>query len=195
MVERASLTSSDGSHGAARPEDRSVRTRGRRRAVVASAEFLLDALAITAFVVMLLSSLAQVLFRYALEIPVPWTEELARFLFVIAMLLGMAIAVREKEHIVVDFLFRKLPPAVQAAVAIAFDALILGFLVALLRGAIGLIGLNWSSRLIALNWISVGWLYAVEAFAVVLIILYVLADLVRQGRALRHDRTKESATP
>ena len=55
---------------------------------------------------MLLATIWQVLFRYVLKISVPWTEELARILFIMTMFLGIAIAIREDEHIIVDFLFK-----------------------------------------------------------------------------------------
>ena len=41
---------------------------------------------------MLLATGGQVLFRYALRISVPWTEELARILFIQTMFFGIAIA-------------------------------------------------------------------------------------------------------
>ncbi|NIO12036.1 MAG: TRAP transporter small permease, partial [Deltaproteobacteria bacterium] len=40
----------------------------------------LVAIAMVGFIGMLLSTGGQVLFRYVLKIPVPWTEELARIL-------------------------------------------------------------------------------------------------------------------
>ena len=138
-----------------------------------------------AFVGMLLASLGQVLFRYVLEIPVPWTEELARVLFVVSMLLGMAIAIREKEHIVVDFLLLKLTPRWRATAACLFDALILAFLLAWARGSAALIDLNWNSYLVALNCIRVAYLYVAELLAVALMIAFVLTDLLAQARSLR----------
>lgn len=138
-----------------------------------------------AFVGMLLASLGQVLFRYVLEIPVPWTEELARVLFVVAMLLGMAIAIREREHIVVDFLLLKLSPRGRARLACLFDALILAFLLAWARGSAGLIDLNWNSHLVALSWIRVAYLYIAELLAVALMTVFVLADLLAEARGLR----------
>jgi len=138
-----------------------------------------------AFIAMLLASLGQVLFRYVLEIPVPWTEELARVLFVVSMLFGMAIAIREKEHIVVDFLLNKQTPRRRAIAACLFDALILAFLCAWARGTLGLIDLNWNSYLVTLNWIRVAYLYIAELLAVVLMIAFVLADLFAQAHSLR----------
>ena len=147
--------------------------------------FALDAIAVIAFVGMLLASLGQVLFRYVLEIPVPWTEELARVLFVVSMLFGMAIAIREKEHIVVDFLLLKLSPRGRTYAACLFDALILAFLLAWARGTLGLINLNWNSYLVALSWIRVAYLYIAELLAVALMIAFVLADLLAQAHRLR----------
>ena len=51
----------------------------------------------------------QVLFRYAFNNSLSWTEEIAKFLFVWITFLGAAICFREKMHLGVDFLVQKVP--------------------------------------------------------------------------------------
>ena len=115
--------------------------------------------AMAAFIVMMLATIGQVAFRYVLEVPVPWTEELARVLFVQAMLIGMAIAVREDQHIVVDFIFKHLSPRRQQIVGFLFGVLVFLLLLLLMRGAWAMVGTNWNSRLVSLGWVRVGYLY------------------------------------
>jgi len=55
------------------------------------------------FAVMVLAVMGQVVFRYVLRISVPWSEELARFLFIWATFLGASIAFCEGGHINVSF--------------------------------------------------------------------------------------------
>lgn len=50
------------------------------------------------------NSFFQVLNRFLFKVPVPWTEEMARYIFVWLSLLGSAKAVRVKGHIYVDIL-------------------------------------------------------------------------------------------
>lgn len=44
----------------------------------------------------------QIIFRYILNWPLAWTEELARYLFVWVIYLGASMAVRRKRHLKVD---------------------------------------------------------------------------------------------
>lgn len=54
------------------------------------------------FLVMIVLMLAQVFWRYFLELPLSWSEEIARFLFIIITYLGAAVATFEKSHIEIN---------------------------------------------------------------------------------------------
>lgn len=56
------------------------------------------------FLIMLAIMFIQVIFRYALHQPLAWSEELARFLFVVCTFLGAAIATKERGHIEINFM-------------------------------------------------------------------------------------------
>ncbi len=60
--------------------------------------------------------LTAVFFRYALNQSLSWSDELVRYLFVWFTLLGAAIALREREHIRVDYFVGKLPPQLQRGI-------------------------------------------------------------------------------
>jgi TRAP-type transport system small permease protein len=51
----------------------------------------------------------QVLFRYVLEEPLPWSEELARYLFVWAALLAAAVTVGRNDNFTISILAERLP--------------------------------------------------------------------------------------
>ncbi len=145
---------------------------------------VMEVVALTAFAIMMISTLTQVFARY-LAISADWTEELARVIFLGAMMIGMALAVRRDEHIVVDFFFGKLAPRPKAMLTVCFDIAIIGLLVLWLRGALILMKLNATAIFVTLPWLSVAALYAVEAFGVAMMIVFVLADLLRQSRILK----------
>jgi len=149
--------------------------------------------ALVGFIGMLLATGAQVLFRYALQISVGWTEELARVLFIVSMFLGIAIAVHEKEHIVVDFLFKKLPAKVQAAGTIVFDVAILALLVSLMRGAARMVDVTWESYMIAISWMRTGYLFLAECFAIALMMIYIVLQIIDCVKTLR-SRDEGSAS-
>jgi TRAP-type C4-dicarboxylate transport system permease small subunit len=145
----------------------------------------LVAIAMVGFIGMLLSTGGQVLFRYVLKIPVPWTEELARILFILSMFLGIAIAIREKEHIVVNFLFKKLNPRAQAVGHIIFDAAILILLCFLARGTLSMVKMMWNSYMIALDWIRTAYLYMGEFIAILFMMFYVVLEILKNAQVLR----------
>lgn len=147
-------------------------------------EKLLEVVAMTAFVGTLLATISQVIFRYVLEISVPWTEELARALFTTAMFLGMAIALRENEHIVVDFLFKRMPPKTQALGNVMIYLTVLLFLVMLAFGALKMVRITYESYLIALGWVRTGYLYLFELIAICIMILYASAKIIVSFRTL-----------
>lgn len=138
---------------------------------------LIEGIAFTMFAAMFLLTLAQVLFRYFLQIPVAWTEEAARALFVLASMAGIALAYQKREHIIVDVFYDAFPPRVRRALSIFFALAILGFLVLWARGAIGLIERNWNVRLITISGFRVAYYYIWELGMIGLLALYVLIDL------------------
>jgi TRAP-type C4-dicarboxylate transport system permease small subunit len=152
-------------------------------------EQVLEVITLVGFIGMLLSTGGQVLFRYVLRISVPWTEELARILFITTMFLGIAIAIRKREHIVVDFLFKKLSLRLQAVGMLLFNAAIFIFLCFLARGTIAMIRMTWESYMIALDWIRTGYLYLGEFVAILFMMLYVLLSI---AESINQIQTGES---
>lgn len=144
---------------------------------LALAERLIGAAAFVMFAAMLLLTLSQVLFRYFLQIPVPWTEEVARALFVLATMSGIALAYPRRDHIIVDFLFVKAPPALQRALSIGFALVILLFLVLWARGAWEMALRNWDVTLITVSWFRAAFFYYWELAMIALLGIYVLLDL------------------
>jgi TRAP-type C4-dicarboxylate transport system permease small subunit len=59
-------------------------------------------LLILMFLVLLSLMLIQVIYRYFLELPLPWSEEIARYVFVIVTYLGASIAISENSHIEIN---------------------------------------------------------------------------------------------
>lgn len=79
--------------------------------------------------IMALVVFAQVIFRYALLLPLFWTEEFARYCLVWSSLLGAGVALKKGEHIAVTFLTDKLPKEIHRGTALSvqiFIAVLLG---------------------------------------------------------------------
>ncbi len=57
--------------------------------------YLFEVLAVTTFLVMLASSILQVFFRYVLDMPLQWTEELARLMCVLTTYFGSIVVLQQ----------------------------------------------------------------------------------------------------
>lgn len=57
---------------------------------------------VSIFLVMLILMIVQVIFRYILEIPLGWSEEVIRFMFIATSFMGCTIATKEREHIEIN---------------------------------------------------------------------------------------------
>jgi len=60
---------------------------------------IIDITALSAFVIMLALVTSQVVFRYVLQVSVPWTEEAARWFYAWQVFLGSALAMRARIHL------------------------------------------------------------------------------------------------
>ena len=65
--------------------------------------------------------------RYVLNDSAAWTEEIARYLLMSTVFVGIAAAVRRTRHIHVDFLYRLLPTLAGRMLSTAVDALRIAF--------------------------------------------------------------------
>ena len=97
-----------------------------------------DAILACLFGAAILVVAAQVLWRYAFNNSLVWTEEASRYLFVWMTFLGTALAVKEGTHIRVTAFTDSLPPNVQHALEIFELLLITSFL-----GFLVVVGFQW----------------------------------------------------
>jgi TRAP-type C4-dicarboxylate transport system permease small subunit len=65
--------------------------------------------------------------RYALNDSASWTEEIARYLLIGTVFMGIASATRRTRHIHVDFLYRLLPAKAGRVLSTVIDLLRIGF--------------------------------------------------------------------
>ena len=71
----------------------------------------LDILGTTMYWALCLVVFLQVVCRFLLKVPSPWTEEIARYLLVQITFLGSAIALREETHLVAVDPWKRMPAA------------------------------------------------------------------------------------
>jgi TRAP-type C4-dicarboxylate transport system permease small subunit len=98
--------------------------------------WLIEAVSLAAFAVMLILVTSQVVFRYLLEVSVPWTEEAARWFYAYQIFLGSALAMRERLHLQITVLLDRFSgkPKVFLEFLIALTGL--GFLSGIIWGSL-----------------------------------------------------------
>lgn len=86
--------------------------------------------------------LAQVVGRYFFNYSIAWSEETATFAQVWLTLLGAGIAMRYNQHVGVDFLILKAPPAIQRIVSGVAFLLGLWFLGVVVMGSLSMVSIG-----------------------------------------------------
>jgi TRAP-type transport system small permease protein len=119
--------------------------------------------------------------RYVLESALPWPEEIDGYLLIWISFLGAYLAAREGQHLGIDMLPDRLPPAARRALRTVVDAsLILLFAIVLVHS------LRWirvsGGREIETAEIPKGIFMSVIPLAMALLIVALAADMLRRRK-------------
>ena len=87
-----------------------------------------DAVVVVLFLAMTITVIIQVFFRFVIQSPLRWTEELARYLMICLVLMASAIAMRNRSHLQVDVLTSALPQKPKRILTAIVDLLTIVFL-------------------------------------------------------------------
>ena len=145
---------------------------------------LLDGFNLFLFIVLIILATTQVLFRYVIQYPLPWTEELARFTLVWLTFLGAASVTRRKLHLAVEFFIARLPVRASRAISFFFYLLILIFLAAALWGALVMMEESIPVFAGSIPWLSMMYLYLGAVIGLSLMMVYVLLHFYRDLQLL-----------
>lgn len=99
--------------------------------------WLVERICVALLVILVLDVWLGVAVRYVIPLPLTFTEELARYLMIWMALLAVSSGIAHREHIGVEFIFGRLPPALRRGLAIAFDLIAFVFFLVLLFYGIG----------------------------------------------------------
>jgi TRAP-type C4-dicarboxylate transport system permease small subunit len=138
----------------------------------------LEIITATLFVVMFLAVTLQIAARNLLDVPVIWTEELARFLYVWVTFLGAVIITRDHDHIRIDYISEAISGRIRVFLSIFADLLAIVYTLAVLRGGLLLVSINGGMPLASMSGLlTFAHLYAAVPAGMVFILLFLLADL------------------
>ncbi len=133
----------------------------------------------------------QVCFRYVLNEPLAWTEEVARHLMIWSALLGAAVAYRRKGHLGMDILVMHFPALWQRRVEIVLQALSIGFFGILVVHGIPLVERTMRQFSSAIR-IPMGYIYASIPVGSAFILLFAVERLIR---IREHQPSLDGAPP
>jgi TRAP-type C4-dicarboxylate transport system permease small subunit len=140
-------------------------------------EQVVNKVAIILFSVVFVTMLLQIFFRYVLDSPLVWTEELCRYLFIWTCFLGWTIALRQKSHIRISFFIERLPPSLAKGVTFVFQILIFVFLIQLFRYGIAMTMRSFSVPTITL-FFSWAYVYLAVPLSAAIMLLYSVVDVI-----------------
>ena len=130
------------------------------------------------FAAMTLVAILGVFFRYIMQSPFMWTEEVARYLMVWLGFTAISIALRQGRHIKVEILEKLVPPLVAKIFRYLVDVLIAFFFIILLRQGYLLTVNNIMTA--STFQMSMKWILAAVPLAAALTLVQLLLSLVKR---------------
>ena len=135
---------------------------------------VLAGLCIVIFTALVVIVAWQVFTREVVNYSAPWTEEAARYTFVVLALIAAAYVFSERGHIAVEMLVEKLPMRGQLVAGLVIEAIVIAFtLFTFVWGGWRISQNAWEQSLSTLP-VTVGQVYLVMPIAGVLIVFYSL---------------------
>jgi TRAP-type C4-dicarboxylate transport system permease small subunit len=138
--------------------------------------------------VMFVSVLIQIFFRYVLQSPLTWTEEASRYSFIWIVLLGAAFAVRRKEHVVMEVFVKRFPASLQRYISLVLNTIILISLIYLLPVSWNFF---WFTKGVSAPTLKISWgfLFFSAPLSIALMMIHTFIGLFR---TIRLEERKES---
>lgn len=136
----------------------------------------IDVINLIFIITLVLCVILQVVVRFS-GISVPWTEEIARLLFVFITFLGAAVAIEEDNHIAIPFVIDKLPPFIRKIINIIIYALMSIFIILIIKGSPIMIGISKNISASTLRWLKMSYVYYFVLAGSILMLFYCILKL------------------
>jgi TRAP-type C4-dicarboxylate transport system permease small subunit len=141
-------------------------------------------LIIVLMVVMTVTVSLQIIFRYIFNIPLDWSEEVARFSFVWVSFFGASALMRVREHINVTVFLDRFPSRAQAYAVVFANLCGLVCIYFFLVGGIALTYHEWR-QLAPATEIRMGWVYLVIPITSTLMAIWMVIQTIDSLLRLR----------
>lgn len=111
-----------------------------------------EAIGVALFAALFVSFLLQVFFRYALNRPLGWTDELSLVLYPWAVFWACAFIVRFREHVTFDLVYQGVSPPARRGLAVAGGVILLGLVAASVPATVDYVLFMARERTPVLGW-------------------------------------------
>lgn len=119
-----------------------------------------------------------------------WTQPAAQFILIIATYLGAAVAIRNDEHISIQFLLERVADrnaTVGRLLSMFSDLVVIGFLAVALRATAVTAVDAWSTSIGGIGFVTSGYIYLGISVGIALTVLYAAADFLLTMKQLVTD--------
>ncbi len=141
-------------------------------------ETVIDWLAVTLMLMIFFLGLAQVIWRWVLNDPITWSEELIQLTYVWICYLGWSLASRKDSHIRITALMNALPKQGQKYLQISCNLLVILFSVLMVTYGINLIGVGAKRTAVSMTWLNYATVYVMGPIMNAVIICYQIAGII-----------------
>ena len=132
---------------------------------------------IVLMLVMTVTVFLQIVFRYVFNIPLGWSEEMARFSFVWVSFFGASALMRVREHVNVTVFVDNFPPRLRAVCVLIANLCALIFAYYFVVGGIALTTNEWAQLAPAMQ-IPMGWVYVVIPISATLMAIWIALQTI-----------------
>ena len=126
---------------------------------------------------------AQVFFRYVLNNSLSWSEELARYLFIWTIYIGISYGVKMDKHVAVDAVYSYMPKGVKKYYAMIAYALFLLFAVAIVYYGVTVVGMQISSQVSPAMGLPMQYVYVAPVVGMVLTVIRLVQKIIEAAKA------------
>jgi len=139
---------------------------------------------IVLMLVMTVTVSLQIVFRYVFNVPLAWSEEMARFSFVWVSFFGASALMRVREHINVSVFVDRFPPRLRTVAVFLANICALICVYFFLVGGIALTTNEWRQLAPAME-IPMGWVYLVIPISTGLMAIWIVIQTIEAAVKLR----------
>lgn len=144
----------------------------------------LEILAMASFAALILMTQFQVLSRYLFSVPIAFSEELGRFLFIWTSFLGAAIVMRKNEHIKLDLFHGRVSDRAYARLQVFVFAAVAAFSLAFFYAGIRTLDVAFKQTA-SVSRLSMGIVYLILPGSALFMAIYSVGYLGKTIAALR----------